>query len=285
MSKTSGPVFQLINNFRFDSYYPRENIEFVINYKPENTDKFLVTYPKCGTTWTQQIICLVHNNGIPNDCDKEFVWNSFIDFKGEECIKTSLNPRVFKIHMPFNSIPYNKKAQYLCVLRNPKDVCVSYYYHTRHWPHHEFNGDFHEYFKYWIKGDVPNDDYFQHVLSFWSHRFDDNFTFLVYEHMKNNPKEVVLKIAEFLIEEFVLKLKENYDFVLNKVIENSTIHSMKSNLDSVFGYSLDFLMRKGLVGDWRNYFNKEESYLVDEKVRKLFSGTGLEKLWVEEMKW
>jgi hypothetical protein len=103
--------------------------------------------------------------------------------------------------------------------------------------------------------------------------------------MKNNPKEVVLKIAEFLIEEFVLKLKENYDFVLNKVIENSTIHSMKSNLDSVFGYSLDFLMRKGLVGDWRNYFNKEESYLVDEKVRKLFSGTGLEKLWVEEMKW
>ncbi len=40
MSKTSGPVFQLINNFRFDSYYPRENIELVINYKPENTNIF-----------------------------------------------------------------------------------------------------------------------------------------------------------------------------------------------------------------------------------------------------
>ncbi len=182
-------------------------------------------------------------------------------------------------------IPYNKKAQYLYVLRNPKDVCVSYYYHTRHWPHYEFSGDFHEYFKYWIKGEVPNDDYFRHVLSFWSHRFDDNFTFLVYEHIKNNQKDAVLKIAKFLEEEFAVKLRENNDFILNKVIENSTIDSMKSNLDSVSGYSLDFLMRKGVVGDWRNHFNKEESDLVDEKVRQLFSGTGLEKLWVEEMKW
>ncbi len=122
MSKNWDPVFQLI------------------------ICQFLVTYPKCGTTWTQQIICLVDNNGIPNDCDKELFWNSFIDYRGEECIKKSLNPRVFKTHLPFNLIPYNKKAQYLCVLRNPKDVCVSYYYHTRHWPHYEFDRDFHEYF-------------------------------------------------------------------------------------------------------------------------------------------
>jgi hypothetical protein len=86
------------------------------------------------------------------------------------------------------------------------------------------------------------------ILVFW-------FT----KKIKNNPKEAVLKIAEFLGEEFVLKLKENYDFILNKVIENSTIDSMKSNLDSVFGYSLDFLMRKGVVGDWRSHFIKEES--------------------------
>jgi len=82
---------------------------------------------------------------------------------------------------------------------------------------------------------------------------------LVYEQIKTKPKEAVLKIAVFLGEEFVLKLKENYDFILNKVIENSTIDSMKSNLDSVFGYSLDFLMRKGVVSDWRNHFIKEES--------------------------
>jgi hypothetical protein len=40
----------------------------------------------------------------------------------------------------------------------------------------------------------------------------------------------------------------------------------------------DILIRKGIVGDWKNHFDKAESDLVDEKVIKLFSGTGIEKL-------
>jgi hypothetical protein len=51
---------------------------------------------------------------------------------------------------------------------------------------------------------------------------------LVYEHIKNNLKEAVLKIAEFLGEEFVLKLKENNEFLLNKILENCSIDAMKS---------------------------------------------------------
>ncbi len=42
MSKTDGPVIcQQINNFRFLVSFPREYIEFALNYKPEN-DKFIV---------------------------------------------------------------------------------------------------------------------------------------------------------------------------------------------------------------------------------------------------
>jgi hypothetical protein len=44
-------------------------------------------------------------------------------------------------------------------------------------------------------------------------------------------------------------------------------------------------VRKGIVGDWKNHFNKAESDLVDEKVRQLWTGTGLEDLWAEDMKW
>jgi hypothetical protein len=60
MNKTGGPVVsQLINNFRFPMSFTRENIEFALNYLPENTDHYLVTYPKCGTTWTKEIISLI----------------------------------------------------------------------------------------------------------------------------------------------------------------------------------------------------------------------------------
>jgi hypothetical protein len=138
--------------------------------------------------------------------------------------KQFANYGVIKTHLPFELMPYNKFAKYLCVIRNPKDTCVSFFYHIEVDSRFEFNGDFHEFFDYWIKGEIAYGDYFQHILSFWSHRFDDNFTFLVYEHMKNNPKKDVLKIAEFLGQEFVIKLKENNEFLLNKVIENSTIN-------------------------------------------------------------
>ncbi len=284
MAKILCPInCQFINNFRYPTSFPCENIEFALNYKPSSDDKFLVTYPKCGTTWTQQIICLILNNGLLQNDDKHFINNSFIEYSGIGCLKinTSLNTKVIKTHLPFELMPYNKSAKYLYVLRNPKDNCVSYYYHVKCLPHFQFSGDFHEFFDYWIKGEIAYGDYFEHVLSFWSHRFDDNLNFLVYEHMKNNPKDAVLKIAEFLGEVFVIKLKENNELVLNKILENSTTSAMKGSLGQDFNYAV----RKGMVGDWRNHFNKEESHLVDEKVVKLFSGTGLQKLWVEEMKW
>jgi hypothetical protein len=283
MGKTDGSIVcQLINNFRFPITFPRESIEFALNYKPEKGEKFIASYPKCGTTWTQQIIRLIINNGIiERQRDEESIINPLLERTGKEILNISLKPKVIKTHMPFGLMPYNKSAKYLCVLRNPKDTCVSFFYHHRADPRFEFSGDFHEFFDYWFKGEIAYGDYFEHILSFWSHRFDDNFTFLVYEHMKNNPKEAFLKIAEFLGEEFVFKLKENNEFLLNKVIENSTIDALKGSLRKEF----DLIIRKGIVGDWKNHFNSNESDLIDEKVRKLFTGTGLEKLWTEEMKW
>jgi hypothetical protein len=280
MNKIEGPAaIQLINNFRFPIIFSRESIEFALNYKPENDDKFIVSYPKCGSTWTQQIICLIINNGIiQRQSDRENISNSILEQRGKESLNISLKPRVIKTHFPFGLMPYNKSAKYLWVVRNPKDVCVSFYHHAKARGQYQWTRDFHDYFKIWINEETPYGDYFEHVLSFWSHRFDDNFTFLVYEHIKNNPKEAFLKIALFLGEEFVIKMKENNEMALNKVIENSTVDVMKT-------LNYDIIIRKGIVGDWRNHFNKEESDLVDEKIMKLFSGTGLEKLWAEEMKW
>jgi hypothetical protein len=76
--------------------------------------------------------------------------------------------------------------------------------------------------------------------------------------MKNNPKEAVLKISEFL-EEFEIKLKENNDLLLDKVIKNSTVDVMKSDMN------FDILVRKGIVGDCRNHFNKEEIMLENSR--------------------
>jgi hypothetical protein len=99
--------------------------------------------------------------------------------------------------------------------------------------------------------------------------------------MKNNTRDAVLKIEEFLGKEFVVKLKANNEMLLNKILEISTVEKMKGSLEPLYKFAL----RKEIVGDWKNHFNKEESDLVDEKVRKFFTGTGLENLWTEELEW
>jgi hypothetical protein len=232
MDNTNSSIgVQLINNFRFPKFFPRESIEFALNYKPEKGEKFIVAYPKSGTTWTQQIIHLIINNGIiERHREGEPIIHPLLESAGKKVLNISLKPKVIKTHMPFGLMPYNKSVKYLFILRNPKDTCASFFHHFKAHPGFEFSGYFHQFFSYWINGGTPYGDYFQHVLSFWSHRFDDNFSLLVYEHMKTNPKKAFLKIAEFLGEEFVVKMKENNEFLLNKVIENSTIDALKGSL-------------------------------------------------------
>ena len=95
------------------------------------SDVFIATYPKCGTTWMQQIVKLIVNNGMETGMDVDEFCPWVVHMTMEE-IEAMPSPRFFKTHMPYNLMaggdPVNSPAKYIYVIRNPKDVVVCTYH-------------------------------------------------------------------------------------------------------------------------------------------------------------
>ena len=101
------------------------------------SDIWISTYPKCGTTWTQQILRTLLNKGDHGlNIDQAMPW---LEVANGEIIPYTVSiedikqPRAFKSHMPYHLMPCeqpcNTPGRYIYVVRNPKDVTVSYYFH------------------------------------------------------------------------------------------------------------------------------------------------------------
>src|SRR5262249_45416327 len=121
---------QVIDGISVPPYYDVETFRSALNYKAHPDDIFLCVYPKSGTTWTQVILYTLMHNGeaFDNNMAEYFASTPFIERIGEQGLNNMQQPYVIKTHLPFNRVPYHEKAKYVCVIRNPKDVCVSYYY-------------------------------------------------------------------------------------------------------------------------------------------------------------
>ena len=264
-------------------------IEQMKDMKLRPDDVWVVTYPKCGTTWTQQIVRLIINRGKEDGLTIrdavpwiEAFYESDIPAlkrKYHVDVDKMASPRAFKSHFPYEmmpcGLPNTTPGKYICVVRNPKDVVVSFYHHyllDPQFPHYEWD----EFFELFMKGDVVFGDYFDHVLSWWAHKDDDNVLFLKYEDMKRDLPTAVAQIAKFINQDISKELVE-------EIAHRTTFANMKK--DSSANYEefrpffkptgTDFL-RKGEVGDWKNYFTPEQAARLDAVYDKKLKGTGID---------
>ena len=276
-----------INGLKVPGILDVEWIKQMKDMKLRPDDVWVVTYPKCGTTWTQQIVRLIINRGKDDDriiedavpwveafCNiPEIGRNYRID------VDKMASPRAFKSHFPYEmmpcGLPNTTPGKYIYVVRNPKDVVVSYYHHDRAIPIYPLY-EWDEYFELFMKGGVDFGDYFDHVLSWWAHKDDDNVLFLKYEDMKRDLPTAVAQIAKFIGQDISKELVE-------EIAHKTTFANMRK--DSTANYewvkkirrpSSTNFMRKGEVGDWKNYFTAEQSARLDAVVEEKMNGAGID---------
>lgn len=243
-------------------------------------DIFVVTYPRSGTTWTEQMVHLLVNNGAQGEqrITDAVPWLETLPHRPNgmhEFLKTLPPRRLFTSHLPYPLMPprNNTTAKVVYVARNPKDVATSTYFHNQSKGGYE--GTWDEHFQLFLTSDVGCGPYFDHVLPWWeASQHDKNILFLKYEDMKNDHAGNVARIASFL------DLQADSQLI-DKVVALSSFKSMSSGESTNFNWipqreGVPTHFRKGDIGDWRNQFTEAQSQQLDALYMEKLQGTGLQ---------
>ena len=243
-------------------------------------DIFVVTYPRSGTTWTEQMVHLLAHNGEQGEqlITDAVPWVETLPHRPNgmhEFLKTIIGRRMFTSHLPYPLMPplNDTTARIVYVARNPKDVAISTYFHNQSKGGYE--GTWEEHFQLFLHDDVGFGPYFDHILPWWqASQNDERILFLKYEDMKNDHAGTIAKIAYFLDIQADLQL-------IDKVVFLSSFKSMTSNKTTNFDWvpqreGVPKHFRKGDIGDWRNYFSAEQSQQMDDLFMKKLKGIGLQ---------
>ncbi|XP_038066235.1 sulfotransferase 1C2-like [Patiria miniata] len=256
-------------------------------------DCWIVTYPKAGTTWLQEIMSAVMHDGNLEEVNKShfMLRVPYFEQTFPEEVRRLKNlpsthriadempsPRVIKSHLPGQLLPpqiWTKKAKIVYVIRNPKDLMVSYFHFENMMNLKSAGLPFEEYLGYRNSKKASYGSWWDHYLYFWKRRHEPNVMVLRFEDLKRDLRRNVEIISRFLGKALSAK-------TLDDITKHCSFYNMKSNpmtnpdylyaSDERPGYSF---MRKGKSGNWKTHFTVAQNESMDALIKEKLHGTGL----------
>ena len=197
-------------------------------------------------------------------------------------LRANKHPWIANSHFPvdvYQSHIEKGRCKFIIILRNVKDVIVSYYHMYQHGKCFDhFTGSFDEFFWMFKRKELMYGDWLDHSLGWWGERHQNNVLIITYESLKTNMEAEIIRIAAFCDKSKLIS-SDTVNFIVNQ----TSFDQMKKNRVSeavradtgrpVLNFS--HLTRKGIVGDWKNYFNDDMRSFVDENYVKKSVQVGL----------
>ncbi|MBF0228386.1 MAG: sulfotransferase domain-containing protein [Desulfamplus sp.] len=259
---------------RYVHYFKVANLEF----KPRADDIFIVTYPRSGTTWLQMILYQLATDGsmeIDHIAQKVPWFERLIDYRiwNAKDFEAMDSPRLFKSHLSAKDMPKGD-CKYIYMVRNGYDVAVSYF--EFYCSHLGFKGDFDDFFKKFIDGDVQFGSWFAHAADWkaMSKTSDSikssQILFLKFEDMKNDfdcQLDKIINFAGFKIPADRLpEIRNRCSFKFMKQHEDKFDHITSQIWEK--GYKRSSFIREGKSGQGKRRFNLEQETNFQSLLKK-----------------
>ncbi|OQR77542.1 sulfotransferase 6B1-like [Tropilaelaps mercedesae] len=254
--------------------YTREQMRKVLWFKPLDKDIFVGSFPRAGGSWVQYIIwTLLRGTDKPLPTLKDMRVKYFPcieqvdpDFVDKDLTKRN-EGRLIHHHLPKAFVPAGvQKSVY--IIRNPYDVCVSYYHHLK--VNEKYDADFENFFECFVRGEIPFGDYFDHIAGWYEARDESTTKVLLYEQMMDNPNRAIVDLADFL----------GVAVTPEKVTGIATVTSLQSLLDNETETVSQEHYRYARNGDWKKMMNDGQKIRLDVLVER-FRYTDMYKVWAQ----
>ncbi|XP_058030500.1 amine sulfotransferase-like [Ahaetulla prasina] len=172
-----------------------KHLEAIEDFEVRDSDIFITTYPKSGTIWIQNILCLILYEGHRNGTENLPIQSPFLDYNIYNVDIAQLpSPRVIMSHLPYYLAPKTlraKRGKVIYVYRNPKDVMVSSFHYINAMKKIE-KSDLEPFMQTFLSGKGTVGDWKNIMTVSQSERFDNIFQ----AHMKDIPLKFIWDIKE-----------------------------------------------------------------------------------------
>ncbi|KAM4597211.1 sulfotransferase family 5A, member 1 [Fundulus diaphanus] len=281
-------VTEIFHGILFPGHlHTQDSLRLALRFQFQDTDVLIVSYPKSGTTWMQEIVTLISNRGDPHQSQTIPNWTRAPWLEQYYCadlLKTSTSaPRVLTTHLPHNLLGpalQSSEARIIYVSRNPKDVLVSFYHFHKIANFLPDAGSFPEFLKQFLEGTLHFGSWFDHIKGWTSQAAALNLLHLTYEEMSLDLHGTINRVSSFLQRPLL-------EHELNDCVKHCSFSSMKDNKminytlipKEILDHSKGCFMRKGEIGDWKNMFTVEQNRHFDSVFKFKMQDCTLKFVW------